>query len=150
MNALKADVSGQSVSFWTTEAVEARLAEAARTLQALSDDKPRDSRAQWPGEILQDFWGMWNQLTDLERRQRAAEFNRVRTLPTSAQISRLDECLSWLYGNPLWTARTRSLVWGVALGHSWRSIALEVGRDPKTVKADHPRAIARLVAWLNA
>lgn len=76
----------------TTLLVEARLAEAGRSLRGLPSADARflaGVRAQWPQVVQEDFdrWVGYNRHSTRE----------VRMRPTSAQITRMDEVLfTWL------------------------------------------------------
>jgi len=81
---------------WSRAAVESRVCEAMSVLARLPAHGcfPAGYASTMPTPVA-SFWETWNGLTEDERRERAAEFNRVRTRPSPAAITRLDECLSW-------------------------------------------------------
>ncbi len=98
----------------TEEQITERLREAARTLHAMPSDRPRGHRCQMPEVLLRrleecvdlgdaDFVA---ELTRL-RRERIASWARVRK-PSPEAVSRMDECLDWLY---ILQPRTRACVW---------------------------------------
>ena len=137
MNAIVDVEIAMELNIWLPQDVAERLRAAARTLRRL----PMDIRATPAGfictmpELVKDFWEMWNQLTAAEREvreERVRDINRTRVIPTSQQITEMDEALAWL----LWLKdpRNRQVAMGVARGHSYRRVSRFDGRDHKTIK----------------
>lgn len=120
------------------EETKSRLAEAADALRRLSMNgiKPGALRAQWPDVVRQaeEAYG-WT-----------AE--RVRPpRPTPAQITRMDEAISWL----LWLdGEERKVVWARSIGMSWRRIEDMDGRSVRTLQNLFAGALRRILARRRA
>ena len=137
------------LQIWLPQDVAARLREASSTLRRKPLERhsiPDTLRSCMPEPVI-GFWEMFNQLTDQEREERQREINRTKTLPSSAQISRMDEALRWLFW--LKDPRNRQVVMGVARGHSYRRVAGFDGRDPKTIKAIWQRSCEQIADILG-
>jgi hypothetical protein len=99
----------------TTKDVHERLCEAARTLRALPDkDRPKQLGTNWP-DVVRDACEAYGWDTALT----------PRLTPSAAEISRMEECFTWLsWLDP----RDRRIVWLRAEGVRWRAICARIGR----------------------
>lgn len=97
-----------------------QIEEAVRTLRKMPGDGPRCKTSSWPDFIrrFQDAYGTAKP--------------RCLVVPTSRQISRMDEVIEWLTLVPPETAK---IIWARAERYSWRRIAGVVGRDKKTCQS---------------
>lgn len=84
--------------------------------------------------------------------------NRIRpAVPSSAQISRMDEAMAWLTLIPLDRYVLRRIVGARSLVHPiterhlfpWRRLATAIGADHKAVQRWHAQGIDLIVAKLN-
>ena len=127
-----------STQKFTTESVEERFEEAARTLKRLSIPrlKPQGYFNGWP-DIIYTTW-------ELEMQDKLP----LRLGPPPAdQISRMEEALGWLW----WLEPDeRNLVWMRAGGVRWKVICYRIGYSRETMRTKHKIALTRISARLNA
>lgn len=155
MNALRALLpDGQSVAFWTREAVIERLREALRTLSLLPVDRPAGSRSCMPQVVQRPedwfpqpgsptFKQEWRYV--LERIEE--ERHRFRAVPTAASIDRMEEALSWQsYVSP--RDKWRALA-GYAMGARGSQIAFKLHTSKRTALRWKDEAADMIVRELN-
>lgn len=100
---------------WTRSMVEDRLEEAATTLKHLPDPPGSGARgvgSSWP-DYVREAWHAYG--------YHAA---RMRIVPSAAEITRMEECLTWMAWLSPDDAR---IVWHRAEGKRWREIGRQVG-----------------------
>lgn len=141
---------GQTVAYWTAEAVWQRLQEAARTLKALPATGcfPHNGAIWWP-DVVRSFWDIWNSLDDDDSRKRYADDrNRAKVAPLPSAITAMDEALRWLG----WIQDRRQIraLWGLALGARPGRVARELGVHRSTLAGWKREALDRIVRRLNA
>lgn len=121
---------------WTPKLVADRLEEAASTLRRLPSVAPRGQYSFWPDIIhdANDAYG-WN---DAELRL---------GLPSAEEITRMDECLEWLY----WvTPNELRLVWLRAERAPWKKIMRRFGVCRTTVWSRWTAVLLQIATHLNA
>ena len=122
-----------------------RTKEAAYTLRRLPVPQrglPGGFKVTWP-DVVVDFWGAFGWTSA----------RAPRIIPTPAEVSRLDEVLSWLH---LLTRDQRLVLWARANNWTWRRIeALDEmvrsghGRSERWLRTILGDGEARILAKLN-
>lgn len=117
--------------------IVARLKEAVRTLRALrvSKIRPAGFKAAWPDVVRQAFEAF--NPDEVERTRLA------RTVPGPAQISRMDEAISWLV--PL-SEHQRVLVFARVSGAGWRALERRFGKVERRLRDDYIDALVAISA----
>lgn len=141
---------GQSIEYWTRDAVMDRLAAAARTLKALPGAGcfPHSGAAWWP-EVVRGFWEVWNALDDADSRRRyASDRNQTRAQPSARAITAMDEALRWIGWVP--DRRHCRVLWGAALGVKPGRLAREMGVSREIIRVWRTVALDQIVRRLNA
>lgn len=114
-----------------------RLREAADTLRRLGMRglRPAAMKAGWP-DVARSAWEAFN--------AEAPEKTRViRSAPSPALISRMDEAIRWL----LWIERgTAVIVWAKASGVKWRTLEHRLGLSESTLRNRRREAIVTIAA----
>lgn len=121
-------------------AIESRIAEAARTLRRLRVAGSRPQRRM----VMSDLVFLSG---DMQSGYGYVGVTTRQAVPSPAEIDQLDQVLKWIYSAPL-TLEQRRLLWLRAEGRGWRSMAHCAGLDPSTCKRHYQRAMAIFAAHL--
>lgn len=141
---------GQTVPYWTAEAVWQRLQEAARTLSIMpiQGALPGRMRSLMPNTIP-SFWEAMNSMSPEEREQWIEERNRgQRARPLPAAVDRMDEALAWMAA--VEPVQHRQAMWALALGMKPGRVARELGVHRETLRLWKRTVLDQIVRRLNA
>ena len=148
--------SGERVAYWTAESVESRLREALDTLSKLPrlGCFPGGIKSTMPNPVQRpdDWWPQpgsptFKQEWDHVRKRIDDERNSVRSVPTAALVTRMDEALAWQH-----LVEPRRYFQALAahcLGEGATKTARRLRVSRETVRLWRRRALGQIAGSLN-